>query len=619
MSKVMLVEDDKSLREIYSIRLVAEGYDIVSASDGEEGLALAVKEKPDLIIADVMMPKISGFDMLDILRSTPETAGVKVIMMTALSSDDQRQRGEALGANRYLVKSQVGIEDVVNTVHELLEDSPNINAGANLDTVAAIPTRPATAEAPAIPGYEANQAAQMQNIDNAQLTTDTAQYVAVSAAPVAPTAPEAPMVAQPVMPDAAAQVATDAMQAAPQMVAPQMPQMPTIPEVPAPTAPVVPGVAQAPVAPEVPTAPAVPTAPVAQAVPATPIIAEAPVAPVAPEVPSTPVAPAVPTIPAAPAAPAAPIPAAPTAPVAPVAPTAPVTPTAPVAPEIPATPIMPETPTAAASALPEAPAAPTAVPTIGTLGVKTEGGERVIQPINDPTIQQNQEALTAQIDALLNKADSSKADNPFDVPTPPPLNIPEAPEVPVATNTSMEGTQSFLAQTNDDFTAAVSEAPVNFVTPAEEEKSEIDNTAIQNFEQNEVANAVAQMGLNSDLIDEPSADNAENIQPIQPGYISDLTDQLSEEGGNKQSEIENPIAAAMARELEDDPVTVQAKERREQAESGEAETETQNNETILDSNDSELPAFLRNDSSNNLSPNIQSSNTPQGEEATETI
>ena len=180
MSKVMLVEDDKSLREIYSIRLVAEGYDIVSASDGEEGLALAVKEKPDLIIADVMMPKISGFDMLDILRSTPETAGVKVIMMTALSSDDQRQRGEALGANRYLVKSQVGIEDVVNTVHELLEDSPNINAGANLDTVAAIPTRPATAEAPAIPGYEANQAAQMQNIDNAQLTTDTAQYAAVS-------------------------------------------------------------------------------------------------------------------------------------------------------------------------------------------------------------------------------------------------------------------------------------------------------------------------------------------------------------------------------------------------------------------------------------------------------
>lgn len=122
MSKIMLVEDDNSLREIYSIRLTAEGYTIVSASDGEEALAVAVRERPGLIISDVMMPKISGFDMLDILRSTPETKDIKVIMMTALSSEDQRMRGENLGADRYLVKSQVGIEDVVNVVHEVLGD-----------------------------------------------------------------------------------------------------------------------------------------------------------------------------------------------------------------------------------------------------------------------------------------------------------------------------------------------------------------------------------------------------------------------------------------------------------------------------------------------------------------
>ena len=122
MSKVMIVEDDDSLREIYGIRLTAEGYVVVSARDGEEALAVAVKERPDLIISDVMMPKITGFDMLDILRSTPETANIKVIMMTALSSEDQRERGENLGADRYLVKSQVGIEDVVNTVHEVLGD-----------------------------------------------------------------------------------------------------------------------------------------------------------------------------------------------------------------------------------------------------------------------------------------------------------------------------------------------------------------------------------------------------------------------------------------------------------------------------------------------------------------
>ncbi len=148
----MLVEDDKSLREIYGIRLVAEGYEIVSAGDGEEALAMAIKERPDLILSDVMMPKISGFDMLDILRATPETKDVKVIMMTALSSEEQRSRGEALGANRYLVKSQVGIEDVVRTVKEVLNGastavSPAPMAPAAPNPAAQVPERP-TAQTP---------------------------------------------------------------------------------------------------------------------------------------------------------------------------------------------------------------------------------------------------------------------------------------------------------------------------------------------------------------------------------------------------------------------------------------------------------------------------------------
>lgn len=148
MTKIMLVEDDQSLREIYSIRLTAEGYEIVVAGDGEEALAMAVKEKPDLIIADVMMPKISGFDMLDILRSTPETKDVKVIMMTALSSEDQRQRGENLGADRYLVKSQVGIEDVINVVHEVLGDKGSVAPADNSNTAAATVTQPTQPEQP---------------------------------------------------------------------------------------------------------------------------------------------------------------------------------------------------------------------------------------------------------------------------------------------------------------------------------------------------------------------------------------------------------------------------------------------------------------------------------------
>jgi CheY-like chemotaxis protein len=148
MTKILLVEDDKSLREIYGVRLLAEGYDIVSAGDGEEALAMAIKERPQLIVSDVMMPKISGFDMLDILRSTSETRDIKVIMMTALSSEDQRARGEALGADRYLVKSQVGIEDVVRTVHDVLGDSlvvpptPAQTFGTPAPSAVARPTAP---------------------------------------------------------------------------------------------------------------------------------------------------------------------------------------------------------------------------------------------------------------------------------------------------------------------------------------------------------------------------------------------------------------------------------------------------------------------------------------------
>jgi CheY-like chemotaxis protein len=161
MSKIMVVEDDANLREIYSVRITAEGYDVVPAGDGEEALAIAVREKPDLILSDVMMPKISGFDMLDILRSTPETASIKVVMMTALSGDDQRQRGERLGADRYLVKSQVGIEDVISTIHEVLGDAPapasteassTTTAATSTDASSVSPTEASsTTEAPTTP------------------------------------------------------------------------------------------------------------------------------------------------------------------------------------------------------------------------------------------------------------------------------------------------------------------------------------------------------------------------------------------------------------------------------------------------------------------------------------
>lgn len=146
----MLVEDDNNLREIYEARLMAEGYEIVCAKDGEEALALAVKERPDLIISDVMMPKISGFDMLDILRTTPETRDTKVIMMTALSQAEDKARADKLGADRYLVKSQVTLEDVARVASEVLTGEVTAEPPADPST----PTQP-TASSPTPPNAAA--------------------------------------------------------------------------------------------------------------------------------------------------------------------------------------------------------------------------------------------------------------------------------------------------------------------------------------------------------------------------------------------------------------------------------------------------------------------------------
>jgi len=146
MAKILLVEDDNNLREIYEARLQAEGYEIVSANDGEAALVVAKNEKPDLIISDVMMPKISGFEMLDILRNTQGLEDVKVIMLTALGQADDQARANKLGADRYLVKSQVTLEDIVKVSHELLEGAAPAAPADAAATAAAID---ATGEAPA--------------------------------------------------------------------------------------------------------------------------------------------------------------------------------------------------------------------------------------------------------------------------------------------------------------------------------------------------------------------------------------------------------------------------------------------------------------------------------------
>jgi DNA-binding response OmpR family regulator len=114
--KILLVEDDDNLANVYLTRLQAEGFDTKRVPNGEDALSTTLQFRPDLILLDVMMPKVSGFDVLDILRNTPETTNIKVIMLTALSQDSDKARAQQLGADDYLVKSQVVIADVVERI-----------------------------------------------------------------------------------------------------------------------------------------------------------------------------------------------------------------------------------------------------------------------------------------------------------------------------------------------------------------------------------------------------------------------------------------------------------------------------------------------------------------------
>jgi len=118
--KILLVEDDENLAAVYVARFQAEGFDVRRVPNGEEALAAALEFRPDIILLDVMMPKVSGFDVLDILRNTPETANMRVVMLSALSQESDKKRAEELGVDDYLVKSQVVIADVVTRVKQHL-------------------------------------------------------------------------------------------------------------------------------------------------------------------------------------------------------------------------------------------------------------------------------------------------------------------------------------------------------------------------------------------------------------------------------------------------------------------------------------------------------------------
>ncbi len=253
MAKILLVEDDNNLREIYEARLQAEGYTIVSAMDGEEALVVAKKEKPDLVISDVMMPRISGFEMLDILRNTDGLKTVKVIMLTALGQAEDKTRADSLGADRYLVKSQVTLEDIVKAAQELLgpADGP---APAPAPTTASPVAPELTPAMPVVP-------VSTPSVE----PTVPAMPMPPAPEPALPSIPATPPVIPVVPPTPAVMPSVPAPTPASEPLAPAVPQTPTPQPNPAPIVPPEPSVT--PLTPTPPAASAPSTEPAPMATP----------------------------------------------------------------------------------------------------------------------------------------------------------------------------------------------------------------------------------------------------------------------------------------------------------------------------------------------------------------
>jgi len=118
--KILLIEDDTLLVNMYKAKLVSEGFEIMIAHEGEKGLEMALKENPDLILLDMMLPKLSGEDFLKKLQSDPEASKIPVLVLSNLSNPKDSKTAISLGAKEYLVKANLTPGQVVEKVRKYL-------------------------------------------------------------------------------------------------------------------------------------------------------------------------------------------------------------------------------------------------------------------------------------------------------------------------------------------------------------------------------------------------------------------------------------------------------------------------------------------------------------------
>lgn len=121
MKKILLIEDDPFLSRMYVKVFELHGFSIEMRSDGAAGFEAVKTLKPDLILLDIMMPKLNGMEVLDLLKKEPTTKDIPVLMLTNLSDQQQREEALSKGALKYLVKSELDPDETVKVVKEVLK------------------------------------------------------------------------------------------------------------------------------------------------------------------------------------------------------------------------------------------------------------------------------------------------------------------------------------------------------------------------------------------------------------------------------------------------------------------------------------------------------------------
>jgi len=120
MAKILIVEDDRFLRELIARKLKNEGYEVMEAVDGEEGLKKIKEEKPDLVLLDLILPGIDGFEVLTRAKEDPVTAPIPVIILSNLGQREEIERGLKLGAIDYLIKAHFTPGEIIEKIKNIV-------------------------------------------------------------------------------------------------------------------------------------------------------------------------------------------------------------------------------------------------------------------------------------------------------------------------------------------------------------------------------------------------------------------------------------------------------------------------------------------------------------------